>query len=120
MSSVCDWVLGADERIRFAMEIDELGNIKCFKSIYNSRVQQISPELAQKVGDILAVLVAGLFRDLSRSYGNFEYMIVKHELIATVGMRTRGGYLIFMVKDDATPEVIQRVKETLNLCQIKH
>jgi hypothetical protein len=118
MSTVCDWVLGADERIRFAMEIDDLGNIKCIKSIYNSRVPQISPELAQKVGDILAVLVAGLFRELSLSYGNL-YMVIKHEMISTVGMRTKGGYLIFMVKEEVTNEVIQRVKETLNLCQVK-
>lgn len=111
-SDLCDWILGADEKIRFSMVIDELGNVQCIKSIY---YYEIPKELAIKLGDTLAVMAGSVFKELTPYHGKFEYVIVQHEKAATTGMKIKGGYLIFAAVIEATPELLQNVKETVKL-----
>ena len=112
MSQVCEWVLAADERIRFAMLIDELGNTLCMKSV---GYYEISEDLAYRLGDTLAVMLGGIFRELSAIHGEFEYAMVKHGRTVVVGLKLEEGYLIFSAKEDVTPEIVQRVRETIEI-----
>lgn len=112
MSRICEWVLAADERIRFAMLIDELGNILCMKSV---GYYEISEDLAYRLGDTLAVMIGGIFKELSILHGPFEYAIVKHGRTIVVGLKIEEGYLVFSAKEDVTPEIVQRVKKTIEI-----
>jgi len=111
-SKVCEWTLAADERIRFAMHIDELGNILCMKSVGYS---EISENLALRLGSTLAVMVGSLFKDLSAVHGPFKYAMVKSGSMVTVGLRLKKGYLLFSAKDDAVPEIVRRVCKTVGM-----
>ena len=112
MSKVCEWVLAADERIRLVMLIDELGNILCMKTV---GYYEMPEELALKLGDTLAVMVGGVFRELSMIHGPFEYAVVRHGNIIVAGLKIEEGYLIFSAKEDVTPEIVQRVMNTVAL-----
>jgi len=116
MSRVYEWVLAADERIRFAMLIDELGNTLCMKSV---GYYEISEDLAYRLGDTLAVMLGGIFKGLSAIHGEFEYAMVKHGRTAVVGLKLEEGCLIFSVKEDVTPEIVQRVRETIEIYKKK-
>jgi len=111
-SKVCEWTLAADERIRFAMHIDDLGNLLCMKSVGYS---EVSEDLALRLGNTLAAMAGSLLKDLSAVYGSFEYAMVKHGVTVTVGLRLKNGYLIFSAKADAVPEIIRRVRKTIGL-----
>ena len=112
MSKICEWVLAADERIRFAMLIDDLGNTLCMKTV---GYYEISEDLAFRLGDTLAVLIGGIFKELSALHGPFEYAMVKHGSTVVVGLKLDEGYLIFSAKEDVTPEIVQRVKGTIKI-----
>jgi len=110
---VCEWVLAADEKIRFVMAIDGLGNLLCLKTL---GYYEIPEDLALRIGDAFAISLGGIFRELSLVQGAFEYAIVKHGNMVTVGLKVKEGeYLIFIAKEEETPEIIQKVKETVKL-----
>ena len=110
-SKVCDWVLAADEKVQFAMVIDELGNQLCQKSL---GLYSLPNDLAIRLAEMTAVMSGGIFKELAAHHGPFEYMIIKHDRLATVGLRIEEGYLIFVAKEEETPEVVQRVREILS------
>jgi len=112
MSKICEWVLAADERIRFAMLIDELGNTLCLKTV---GYYDISEDLAFRLGDTLAVLIGGVFKELSTLHGPFKYAMVKHGSTIVAGLKLDEGYLIFSAKEDVTPEIVQRVRTTIEI-----
>jgi len=111
-SKVCEWTLAADERIRFVMHIDDLGNLLCMKSVGYS---EVSEDLALRLGNTFAVMTGSLLKDLSKVYGPFEYVMVKHGVTVTVGLRLKNGYLIFSAKANAVPEIIRRVCKTIGI-----
>ena len=76
MSKICEWVLAADERIRFAILIDDLGNTPCMKTV---GYYEISEDLAFRLWDTLAVLIGGIFKELSALHGPFEYAMLSME-----------------------------------------
>jgi hypothetical protein len=113
-SKICDWVLAADEKVQFAMAIDELGNLLCLKSL---GLYSLPNHLATRLAEMIAVMAGGIFKELATHHGPFEYLIIKHDKIATVGLRIKEGYLIFVAKEEEIPEVVQRVKEILGLTE---
>lgn len=115
-SKICEWTLAADERIRFAMHIDDLGNLLCMKSVGYS---EVSEDLALRLGNTLAAMTGSILKDLSTVYGPFEYALVKHGITVTVGLRLKNGYLIFSAKADAIPEIVQRVYKTIGIYKKK-
>ncbi|MEA2089168.1 MAG: hypothetical protein U9O89_00185 [Thermoproteota archaeon] len=112
MSGICDWVLAADERIRFCMVTDELGNVKCMKSV---GLYDMPRSFAERLGDTLAVMVGSTFKELALHHGSFEYAMVKHERFSTVGLRIAERYLVFTVKNKADLELIERVINTVKM-----
>jgi len=44
----------------------------------------------------LAVMLGGIFKELSAIHGEFEYAMVKHGRTVVVGLKLEEGYLIFL------------------------
>lgn len=109
-SKICEWVLVCDERIQFVMAIDELGNTLCQKML---GLYSLPSELALRLTEMVAVMASGILKDLAAHHGAFEYLIMKHDRFATIGLRIKEGYLIFVAREEETPEIITRVRETL-------
>jgi len=112
ISNACEWVLAAHEKIRFAMVVDELGNVHCLKTV---GLYEMPEELSHKIGDTLVVMAGSLFKELSFYHGSFEYAVVKHKNFSTVGVWLESVCLIFVVVGEATPELIKQVMETLKI-----
>lgn len=112
MSEICDWVLAADESVRFCMAIDELGNVECIKSV---GLYEMPRSLAERLGDTLAVMAGSTLKELASHHGSFEYTIVKHEKFSMVGLRIAEGYLLFTVKGKVDPELVERVIKTVKI-----
>jgi len=87
MNRLCDYVLTASEYIRFAMLIDQMGNIQCIKSI---GLYHIPTETAQKL---------------------------KHQNYTTIGQPIKTGYLIYVTTEPIEPQIIQHIKETIQIYQ---
>jgi len=104
--------LSEKDEITVQVKIDELGNTLCMKSV---GYYEISEDLAYRLGDTLAVMLGGIFRELSAIHGEFEYAMVKHGRTVVVGLKLEEGYLIFSAKEDVTPEIVQRVRETIEI-----
>jgi len=112
ISKICEWILAAHEKIRFAMVIDGLGNVQCLKTI---GLYELPSEISSRLGDSLAVMAGSLFKDLSLYHGAFEYAIVKHARFSTVGLRLKNAFLVFVAAGEATAEFVNQVRDTLRI-----
>ena len=79
------------------------------------RYYEIPEDLAYRLGDTLAILIGGIFKELSALHGQFEYVIMKHGRTVFVGIKLEEGYLKRRGKEDVTPEIVQRVRETIEI-----
>jgi len=108
MNRLCDYILTASEYIRFAMLIDQMGNIQCIKSI---------GLYAQKLADTIAVLTTGILKTLTQHHGSFQHIIIKHQNYTTIGQPIKTGYLIYVTTEPIEPQIIQHIKETIQIYQ---
>lgn len=114
MNRLCDYILTASEYIRFAMLIDKMGNIQCIKSI---GLYHIPTETAQKLADTIAVLTTGILKTLTQHHGSFQHIIIKHQNYTTIGQPIKTGYLIYVTTEPIEPQIIQHIKETIQIYQ---
>jgi hypothetical protein len=110
MKNICKAVLDVDKEILFAIAIDMQGNIQCMES----RAKYMMPkELVKQMGGAWSAVLGGIFAQLAQYHGPFEYTIVKHQKVTTIGMGTKETYAIFTVEKDVSKEVIEKVKKIL-------
>lgn len=110
MKDICKAILGVDKEIRFVMITDMQGNILCMKS---TSKYMMPKELVEQMGGAWSAVLGGIFKQLAKYHGPFEYTIVKHQKVTTVGLGTEKNYAIFTVEKDVSEELIEKVKKVL-------
>ncbi|MDH5771229.1 MAG: hypothetical protein OEZ25_08085 [Candidatus Bathyarchaeota archaeon] len=112
MIRLCDYVLSADQNIRFAMHVDHFGNIQCMKSI---GLYQLPADTAQKLADTVAVLTAGILKTFSQHHGCFQHLTLKHQNYTTIAQATKTGVLIYTTIEPIESKTVQHIKETIEI-----
>lgn len=112
MNHLCDYVLTANENIRFGMAIDRMGNMLCTKSVGLYQLQQ---ETAQKLADTFAVLTTGVLKTLTQHHGCLQHVAIKHQNYTTIGQPIKQGYLIYTTTESIEPEITKHITETIKI-----
>jgi len=110
MKNICKAILEIHKGINFAMITDNVGNIQCMES----RGKYLMPkELVEQMGGAWSAVLGGIFRQLGQYHGAFEYTIVRHQKVTTVGLGTETKYAIFTVEKGVSEELIEKVRKML-------
>ena len=108
MKNICKSILEVDKEVHFAMIVDSYGNIQCM----DCRAKYEMPkELVKKMGGAWSAVVGGIFAQLAQYHGPFEYVVVKHQKVITVGVGTEEKYVIFTVEKHVSAELIEKVRK---------
>jgi hypothetical protein len=110
MKNICKAVLEVDKEILFAMTVDAHGVIQCMES----RAKYLMPKaLVEQIGGAWSAVIGGIFAQLAQYHGPFEYAIVKHQKITTVGIGTTEIYMTFTVEKDVSKELVEKIRKIL-------
>jgi len=112
LSELCNRVLNADKRILFAMIVDEQGQIHCEQAKAGEKYS-MPREMVLNIGGVWASVLGGIFKQLSEFHGRFEYVIIKHEKLTTIGMTSKKGYVIFTTREEDVQQLIEKVRDNL-------
>ena len=108
MNTVCDRILAKDERIGFAMIVNQEGHI--VESKTRGPLLMPKEDIAALAG-VWTIIIGGVGKQMEKYFGRFEVNLLGYEKVSVYGVMLRNRTIVISARKDLPMETVLSLKK---------